>query len=285
MGILDVLAQLAGGGPSAKAWALKNNDTGQEILGQYLPQNYTEGASANISETSTVNQQDPFQQWTGGNTESSSFDVRIFAYSSESTVLQDVQILKDATKKDEQLNRPPIFTFKYGVDIAYTCFVESVKNIKYDEFRADGTIRGATLSITLRKIENLPATDPSGLSELVITGKQISDFFENSFSDIIDVFGASPHKKSRTIKAKEGDTFESIAAREYGNALVGDILRRAQPDKVNLKPGDDVILIDDVEIFQIKVQPLSPPLQRNPISKAVRDQKFEARNRTGLKIL
>ena len=264
-----------------KSWTLKNNDNPQELItGQFTATGYTENAGAKIPDVSTVNNEEPFPQWVGGEGETVNFTARIWQVHGGISIQDDVETLKRATKKDSELNRAPIYTFTWGTEIAFRCFVVSVGGIKYDEISESGEIKGATFSLVLRRLDNVT---PEGV---VNVGELVDEFIEiaTNPSLLIDVIGGSPHKKSKTIKAKEGDTFESIAKQEYGNALLGDVLRRAQPEKVNLLPGDEVILIDDVEINTIAVTPQSVPMKANDEAKAVRQLKFEERNRTAFKV-
>jgi hypothetical protein len=273
----------------AKLWTLKNLDNPRQVRsGQYTPQDYTENAGAKIPEVSTVNNQEPFPQWVGGEGETVSFTARIFRADPEHrSIRKDIEALKKATRKDPKLFRAPLFRFTWGAEIAFDCFVASVGGIRYDEVASDGRLKGAQFSVVLRRVENIPKSglsklnDPTGLSRGL---KVLNDQIGEGVDSFIDVFGGSLHKKGKTVKAKEGDTFESIAATEYGDALVGDILRRAQPDKANLQPGDEVVLVDDTEIFQIKVTPQAVSLEDTETSRTVRELKFEARNRKIVKV-
>lgn len=289
MAILDVLGELTGFSTPKKAWSLKNDDTDEVIRGQYVPQNYTENIGSNIIDSITLNQQDPFPQWINGQAETITFTGRLFATNSSKNIKQDVDILKSANKKVESLKRPPIFTFTYGVEIAFKCFVITVGGIKYDEIRGDGTLRGVEFNISLRKIVPEDIQGQSAASNLAAKIKTAAGIVIGATAiasslNLINIPGGSLHKKSRTIKVKRGDTFESIASLEYGNALVGDILRRIQPDKVILQTGDNVILVDEIEIFQINVTPQSVALKDTEEVKIIKELKFAARNRTSVNI-
>ena len=95
----------------------------------------------------------------------------------------------------------------------------------------------------------------------------------------INISGGSLHTIDRTIVAKQGDIFETIAKREYGNALLGDILRRAQPEKANLKTGDTVILVDPTEINAIEITPQATALKDTQVNAELREEFLELRNR------
>ena len=62
-------------------------------------------------------------------------------------------------------------------------------------------------------------------------------------------------------------TFESIALQEYGNANLGVILRNAQPDKLNVQPGEEIATVKKNEIVQIPITPTAVPLRDNAENK------------------
>lgn len=289
MALLDLLAQLTTQNPknsNRNGWSLKNNDTGQIISGQYLPEGYQENVTANFQDITTTNIQEPFNQWINGNAETANFKVRIFTHSPLLSVKNDIETLKKSIQRDARLNRPPNYIFTYGTEISYFCNITNVAPVEYDEIdNTVGTIRGARFTLGLRKLTNLPTGNELGSfkSDLGIisgVGSLIQDI-----SNLIFIPGGSLHTKSRTISAKQGDTFESLAQREYGDALVGDILRRTQPEKADLKPGDDVIMVDDTEVFQIKVTPQSHMLKDNSEVRALKEIKFANRNRPTVKVI
>jgi len=276
-------------GNNNKNWALVEDEGKFTLFSQYPPQNYTENAGAKIPEVSTVNNQEPFPQWVGGEGETASFTARIYRPDplDSGSVRKDIENLKKATKKDPKLFRAPIFTFSWGDEISYKCFVVTVGGIQYDDITESGHIRGATFQVVLRKLEKIPQSGFTKFRDItgLTTGlKALSDDIGSAVSDLVDIIGGSLHKKGKTIRAKEGDTFESIAALEYGDALVGDILRRAQPEKSIMKAGDTIILVDDTEIFQIDVTPQSVALKNNETARTVRSLKFGERNRVAAKV-
>ena len=96
---------------------------------------------------------------------------------------------------------------------------------------------------------------------------------------VVDIPGFSLHTLDRIVTVVDGDTFESIAAAEYGDALLGDILRRVQPDKANLKAGDEVQLIESTEVVEIAVTQQSVALRNTLENLALREEFFELRDR------
>ena len=61
---------------------------------------------------------------------------------------------------------------------------------------------------------------------------------------------------------------------------MGDILRRAQPDKVPLEPGDKILLIESTDIRSIAVTPQSIPLRKNLANQTLRNETLARKNET-----
>lgn len=186
----------------------------------------------------------------------------------------------DVNGKPNSMGRPHRFLFTAGTELEFSVFVRSVGGVKYDDLRSDGTIRGALFTITLEKTqaENLKLASAAGVSmaALLKTGFGVITSIAGaaglgSFNpaSVINIPGGSLHTIGKSIKVKQGMSFESIARAEYGNPMLGDVLRRTQPDKVNLVPGDDIILVRAEEIVQIPITPQSVALKDTTDNKAL----------------
>ena len=66
---------------------------------------------------------------------------------------------------------------------------------------------------------------------------------------------------------------------EQETSIDKDILRRAQPDKVNLKIGDEVILLDSTEIAEFEIKPQSIAMKRTKINEDLKAFYFSLRNK------
>ncbi len=252
--------------------------------GQFLAENATENIGARITQKDSLNVQSPPKQWTGGDGETFTFDARIFAKNGVQDVASKIAQLKDFSRKDGgslnlNINRAPIFIFSFGSQISFNCFVRSVGGIKYDELRSDGTLRGASFSIQLEKLEENVVSGTIGLASKIknIGGIITSIAGLSAGIGLINIPGGSLHTIGRTITAKDGDTFEEIARLEYGDALIGDILRRANVDIANIQPGDEVILVLRDEIFQIEVTPQANALKDEEDQRTLRQCFLELR--------
>ena len=275
-------------------WRLKMKDLGeQEFKGQFLAEDLTENVGARISSRSSLNQQSTDSKYLGGDAETITFTTRIWASNSVKNVKKTVDLLKSFTKWNSKLKRSPIFTFTAGTEVQALVFVKSVGGIKYDRPRSDGSIRGAVFSVQLSVIEDIESKQNSlSIAALVKSGLGIVSAAQGLLSGGFGAFGkisipgGSLHTKGKKIIVKDGETFEHIAQKEYGDALVGDILRRAHYNKPlnqiksSLEVGDVVDLVQEDEIFGIVVTPQSIPLKDNTENLDNINNQFELRGKS-----
>lgn len=284
MAFLEVVGELFGFSDN-KGWELVPQDAafGTTIKGQFLAESLSQSIGSNLGETTTVNKDKPNFQWLNGTAEVVTFRTRIYANDSFKNVQQQIQLLKSAARRNAELKRAPIFLFTAGTEIAFKCFVRGIE-IDYDELRSDGSQRGIQARLTLQVIEEIDqgSAETSLASQIKFAAGVVAAAagIANQLGRVVNIPGGSLHTLDRTRKAKSGDTFESIAADEYGNALFGDILRRVQPEKVNLKPNDNVLLVEPTEIVTIQVTQQAIALQNTPENLALREEYLSLRNRT-----
>lgn len=284
MAFLETVGELFGFSDS-KGWSLVGQDKGVsqlEFKGQFIAENMSEGLGSALGETTTVNKDKPNQQWLHGNSEQFIFTSRLFASDSFKNIKQQVETLKSFTKRNKKLKRAPIFLFTAGTEIGFTCFVKNV-GITYDELKVDGSLQGIIANITLQKLEEIITGDASTslASQIKFAAGIVAGAagIASQLGRVVDIPGFSLHTIDRVVKVIDGDTFESIAAAEYGDALLGDILRRVQPNKVNLVSGDTVQLIEPTEVSEIPVTQQSVSLKNTLENLTLREEFFELRNR------
>lgn len=270
-------------GFQGKTWAIEaQNASKTKFTGQFIAQNLEETSGSFLQDTNALNKAEPRIQWISGETTTLRFTGRIFATDSLENNKQSFNQLKGFIKRDKKLGRPPKLTLTIGTDLEYVCYLKGLR-FKYDEIRNDGSIRGAVIEFEFEVLsENLDKVTPRStatnikfLAGLATTSLGIG----SRLKGVINIPGGSLHTVGRTIIAKQGDTFESISAKEYGRALLGDILRRAQPNLANLVPGDEVTLVESAEIRNIEITPQSTALVRTQENAALLDLKLAARNR------
>ncbi len=252
---------------SAASWTLEGQDKGfsEKFVGDLPPMGMEENVGSTLGDTSSIGKAVPAPQWLHGDTEVFTFTARLWARNSFKNVKQQVEVLKSFARKSDELKRAPIFLFSAGTEISFTCFVRGVK-FKYDDtLRSDGSIRGAIVDITLQKIEEKIKGDAgtSLASKIKFVAGVVGGAagIVASVKKLKNIPGGSLHTIDRTILVKQGMTFESIAKQEYGNPLLGDILRRTQPELADLQTGDVVELVDATEIKQMPVTQQAIPLR------------------------
>ncbi len=283
MSFLQVIGELLGLSDS-KGWTLVGQDTGfdVEFEGQFTAENVEETVGANLGETTTVGKQQPDLQWLNGDSDLVTFTTRIWATNSLKNIKQQIELLKSFARRNEKLKRAPLFLFTSGTEMGFTCFVKGVK-LKYDELRTDGALRGAVIDLTLQKVEEKITKDAGAslASQIKFAAGIIAGVagIAGVVKKLVNIPGGSLHTIDRSVDVKQGMTFESIAAAEYGNPLYGDILRRTQPGLANLKVGDKVQLVEAAEIGLIPVTQQSVSLKNTQEVLTLRDEYMAMRNR------
>lgn len=252
--------------PTHRNWFLVNTDTGEEITGQFEAVGVTRNVKSNYSRKTALNRATPITQYLNGDADTLTFQGRIF----RRDVLQgsgllgprpqdELQTLIAWTKRDPNLGRPPIVILGVGDgDPIYGAFfsvIDSISDIFYDSPVSTGAFRGATFTVDL-----------SQYSE---------DFSVEPF--------APP--ETRYARAKDGDYYELLAAEEYGQPLLGDIIRKRHPEKQIVQSGDVVKLPSLDAIRTIAIQPTSIALKgitsrRDSPQKTLREFHQERLNRT-----
>lgn len=238
-------------------WSLSNLDKDGELEGDFEAQNITRNISVSYADHFTLSRENPITQFTHGNVDTLSFEGRFFVdpailsltglpFNALSLLPQEVDagrfslrpaeklaILETWASVDPDLGRPPIVLFAVGDgELSQRAVIESISNIVYDRPLITGEVRGVTFTLNLRKFV---AFDIETASE--------------------------PPSESRAHHTKEREYYELVAEREYGAPLMGDIVRKRNPDKGILQTGDVVTFPSLAAIQSIQVIPRSIPLQ------------------------
>lgn len=200
-------------------------DRGDRISGQFTPQQMTKNKGSVIAEAGGYSRMSPIIQWVGGKLDTYTFQARLFsAHRDDQTAADKLTQIEYLMEAESTLGRPPIVSFFWGVAIpdGFPCMVDSIGGITYDEIRSDGTPRGVTLSITLKHRTRFRF-------EQVVTAQT---------------------ERTPTHIAIHGETYEMIAEREYGDPMLGVLLRQMNPRSpmtknaprsvADLSPGDEV---------------------------------------------
>lgn len=217
---------------------------------QFVAENVTQAFSAGWAEGNAMNRDNPILQFTHGMQKVLSFEARLFAETNVDTIQPLIEKLEASVTRDPKLGRPPIWIFVWGSVFDIQCVVESIGGVRYDNIRPDGTFRGATCSMTLRRYEpfDLEVTDPDARPK-------------DTFYRVV----------------REGDLWEHLAARQYGDALKGELLRRLNPSQPTPVVGKTVLMPDADKFYDVIINPEAAPLARTEDGIALRRTMFAQR--------
>jgi hypothetical protein len=255
-------AGVGAAGLDLKLWTLSDLDRGVDIVGQFTPQGLRKTVSAGLVQGGSVNRDYPIVQWVRGELEVVTFSARLWAKdSTDLTVSQRLVQLENLVRRASDLKRPPICAFSLGslATVAIDCLVKSIGGVTYDDVRPDGTLRGATLQVTLWRYEEvtLKATDPS-----------------------------VPASQTRIRRSKRGDTYESVALTEYGDPELGILLRQLNPRRpgmplADLNPLDPVHVFSEEFLLTLPIEPEFHAFKSGPGNEAAEERRrqiFDARD-------
>ena len=248
MGLADLLFQDV-------VWTLISLDTETEIIGQFPPTNLVENVSGVWASEGTLGLEQPILQFIRGAQETISLDVKVWAKhqgllgtGSGADDLTEpgsagllgggqpgrasVDDIRNLARANPDLGRPEVWVFSVGEQFSQQVVVQSVGGIRYDRMRPkDGTLRGVLFRLSMMR------------------------YVEYNLDTVI---GAS---ESLVVPAKEGDYYEIIANRVYGDAILGEALRRRNPDMRDLAVGDRVHVPQARTLRgELKLVPQSTPL-------------------------
>lgn len=202
---------------------------------QFQPESFSRTISSNYASGSSMNRAHPIIQFTNGELEEISFSAQWYSRHKNEDIQPYMDAMAAACRRDPNLGRPPIWAFLWGIPLADQVVVKSIAPINIESMKPDGSLRHISFSLTLLRYEqyDIQLTDPN----------------------------ERPHD-TFYIVVQTGDTWESLAARQYGDALKGDLLRRLNPARPFLVVGERVKLLDADRFDDVIVTPDSPPLQR-----------------------
>lgn len=215
---------------------------GTRITGQFQAEEFTRQIGSLVGEGGGFSRTSPLIQWLGGKLETVTFRTRLFSEHSQSnTAANKLRILEKLNKSIAPLNRPPLVRFFWGRAIpgGMPCIVEDIGGVVYDDLRPDGTVRGAILSISLKRYT------PYIMERAVV----------------------SPDARTPIYEVRAGDTYEMIAARKYGDPMLGVPLRQqtvrfpfdlqAPRHYADLEPNNIIKLLPKRDLDSVKIKPKS----------------------------
>jgi hypothetical protein len=196
-----------------KAWSLKNTEDGTTLKGQFPAEKVTRNVGGNWTEIQALNRANAFIQFLNGKTETLSVQSRFFKRDLlDDSPTEKIDKLIEFTKSTLRFRRPPILTFYLGdgLGLQMDCVLTDITNIEYSEPNALGGMRQVSFTMEFKQV--------SGSQNSVTAEQEVTD--------------------TRYIHAKDGDYYEMLAEQEYGDPMIGVIIRQRNPTKALLSAGD-----------------------------------------------
>lgn len=199
---------------SPDAWSVINTETGESLSGDFPHEGMSREVGSNIAQIQSLNRQNPILQFLNGKADTLSLKSR-FRYMdiTDDEPVKKVEQLIKWVKLDPIVRRPPVCIFSLGSssNATWQVLLESVSNIEYSQTDFLGTVREVTF--TLNMIRYFPFS---------LDDQQATD--------------------TRYARARERDYYELLAWQEYGNPMLGVVIRQRHPQQLTLVPGNIVKL-------------------------------------------
>lgn len=242
--------------PNFRSWFLQNQTTFQIMQGQFEPVNMSKNVKPNWVGHTALNRANEILQFLNQSADTVSFDIVLYDRDSVfSNAEEDYYLLESWAKPDEIYgNRPPVLTFWVGTGWEMMdCVIESLSP-KFGRPTWFGNIRSVQASITLRKYTAFDLESKAA-------------------------------GETRYHRAAVRDYYEMLTQKEYGNPMLGDVIRKRHPTKPNVQTGDVIKLPSIEAIRKDKVETKSVALQtaygkKQTPQRDLRREMFERRNRT-----
>ena len=242
-----------------RKWFLRNEDTGETLEGQFAPKNLSREVSNSYAQHTALNRGKTILQYLNSKADTLSLQANFYArdFTKTAGVADLLEKLISWAKRDPDLRRPPIVVFWIGDGhLEQRSVIDSITGITYGEPTLLGAIREVTFTINFI---------------------QFTDF---SLDDV-ELF------ETRFHRSLERDYYEWWTQREYKIPLLGDVIRRRNPDKPNIQPGNIIALPTLEAIRTERIEPRSIPLvtaygRKETAQRALRLDIFKRRNRTAI---
>lgn len=262
---------------SLKTWTLINLDTQEVLQGQFPPDETNAEYGANWAAITTLNRQSPILQYLNGASDTVQVSARFYRRDIlDDSPIDKFNVLKEWTRMDEKLRRPPILSFSLGTgDLSLDqCVLERISNVRYSVPTGGGAV-GALVGAIAPDLMG-------GVREI-----QFSLQFRRMVKFSLDEQGVTD---TRYARARERDYYESLAREEYGDALLGDVIRKRHPRQLLLDTGNIVKLPAIEGIRTTRVQQTSIPLKtafgrKDTEQRRLRIQYFARRSKPALSYL
>lgn len=261
---------------------------------QFAPDELTENISQVWAEGHSLGRKNPLLMWIRGEAQTVEFEAMLHTPSERFPDANDMIEFVNRLRTDCQadlfyLGRPPLWQLTWG-DLDFgTVAIESIGGIRYQNMQfqrqqATEDSRGFS-SLEFRKLSDLRAyrdrslEDGPVLHELPRSVRfqlKLKKFEEFHFRE------TDPNARERQttyVAVKQNEEWEHIAKRVYGEASLGEVLRKRYPGVDTPVPGLIVPVQDKDQIIGTFLGAESIPLAKTSESMAVLRETFQQRAR------
>jgi hypothetical protein len=235
-------------------WKLDSVDDSFSLTGQFTSTDLVENISANYAEFRSLGRAQPILMFEDNANDTMTFGVRfwaqhngLFGFGILSDKIDDkVSQLRSLPRPVASLGRPRIFDFSLGESISMRCVVAGVGGISYDRARPmTGDLRGVTTSITLKRFEEY---------DVSVAGRAAESLVQPFLAD---------------------DSYEIMAQKFYGEPVLGEALRRRNPELPLPRAGTFIHLPPKQSLANgFALTPQSPVLKKSDATDALRNEAF-----------
>lgn len=239
---------------------------GEPIFFEYNPSGFEVAKEAGWAEIGVPGLDFPLQQFVRGNLKTLSLEVYLNRdfYARAHDVRASVQALEDLVESTAQTGAPPICVFQWG-RFDFVCVVGSV-SVRYTMFDEAGDPLEATVSLALRRYaeKDVSFRPPRREVALPLPREVQRPAFEGWQKGSGSIFSPPEERtltgaqalveegETRTHVTQEGDTFQSVATKHYGDPSLWRVIEfanrgRRMVDNLRAIRSGERFLVPDIE--------------------------------------
>lgn len=211
-------------------WHLLNTDTFESVNGDFPAENVVDNRGAAWAEHWALARKYSIQQFLHGETREVSLDVTFWKdHLLDMAAERQLSTLLGFLERDRLYGRPPILEFWIGNSfLSMKCILVSA-SVKHERPTKLGAMKQARVSISLRQFE--PYDE-----------KELANF------------------DTRYHISRQGDTYEMLTQREYGDPMLGVEIRRRHPSMPLAPTIGSVVKLPSVQgVRRVRIAPSSIP--------------------------
>ena len=292
--------------PAPKLIGKEAGDKGVTIAFQFPPDQVSESFGGIWASDAGFGRTHPVLQYAGQESGTYRFTAMFYAETEANEILSQIKALKKAAERDSSLNRPPIWQFVWGDFLADdSVIVESVGEIEYYATRPGssnfiGVPANVGMALDAKKILDsdnfIQGTYKTGQAlswhkstargdipteGLQLRAARMSVVLRHYEPFVVEVTDPNARTTNTFYHiVQEGDTWEHLARKYYGDPLKGDLLRRLNPAQLFLEVGQTAVILKPERFRGLAPSPGAIPLARTVAGNRYRASVFDARRRS-----